>query len=278
MFALTITGRSPAGSAPIVPLIAVNKKPPMPFDLDEGDTDLADDWTQTDPEPSWDDLFSSTVLSRSGTHASMPSVASLKTISTVRTSDGTGHNSTETTGLCVDRWCGWTWLPPSSVFDEEEHLTRSTIKQGDLSMLSTNSSLSSLSNFYFATPAKQTSLKGLPATPRSTKRFREQTDRRAMKDLVQCVQESAHKKSTKAGTPYKSTRVSMMGQTPFNMTMSRGALDEMSTSTRYAVDRLKATAGSDLVHQLTKRHARIDANRDVSVRPKGRIRQMTLEC
>lgn len=250
----------------------------MPFDVD-GDVEMEDDWTRTDPEPSWDDLFDSTVLMRSTTHMSVPSVASLKTISTVRsTAGGLGNLSANMTatmgGLCVDRWCGWTWLPPPSVFEDEEHLTRSTIKQGDLSMLSGNSSLSSLSNFYFATPAKQTSVKGLPATPRSTKRFRDQTDRKAMKDLVQCVQESAHKKSTKAGTPFKSTRCSIPGQTPFNMTMSRGALDDMSTSDRHVVDKLKAQSRTGLVQQLAARHARIDANRDVSA---IRQRQSRLE-
>lgn len=258
---------------PTLPYIAVTKKLPKASDYDE-DWDMDAGWQSNDLDPTWDDLFDSTVLTRTTTQASIPS---LSTMPTVKSTSQVVHNvSTEKTGpmndLRCDRWCGWTWLPPANAFNESLTIERSLIRQGDLSMVSSNSSFTNLASFGFVTPAKQDPSRKLPPTPRSTVRFREQTDRRVMKDLVNWVQLSAQKRTDT--TEHKSTRVSIPGQTPFDMSkMSKGFLDDLERSDSAVIDQLKGRPGvanppssrtADKLQDLSRQHARLDAGRDVS--------------
>lgn len=254
----TVLTAAEAGSdAPNIPLIAVNKKIPLTSELDfDGDITMTEDFT--DPEPSWDDLFDSSLELRScASRSSIPSLATLP-----RPLSGTFqamHMSAEMMGpnseLCTDRWCGWTWLSPPSVFEIEEDLSRSTLMAGDLSMLSNNTSLAlltkrpSLTNFGpFATPARQVSRSHLPPTPRSNKRFRNEPDRRVMSDLVSCVVESARKKANKDVEEAKDTRVTYKGE-KFDMTQSRGALQDLHITNSIVVQRMRAPSSALLAMQ-----------------------------
>ena len=218
----------------------------------------------TDPEPSWEDIFDSSILSRTASSMSNASMPSLKTLSTVHTAhaivaDMSAERSGPMNDLRTDRWCGWTWLPPPSVFEEPEQLQRSLIRQGDLTMLSSNTSCAV---FAFATPAKQGSNKHLPATPRSTKRFRDGTDRRIAKDLVSMVVESAKRKCKEES---KATRVSIPGQTPFNFkTMSKGALDDFTATNTGVVDQLKGKSVGEKLDHLENKHSKLDRGYNVS--------------
>ena len=233
----------------------------------------------TDPEPSWEDTFDSSILMRSQSSTSNASMPSLKTLSTVHTvhaivADMSAERSGPMNDLRTDRWCGWTWLPPPHIFEEGEQQQRTLIRHGDLTMLSSNSSLAAFVGF--TTPARQGSShhnKHLPATPRSTKRFRESTDRRIAKDLVGVVVESA-KRKCKEET--KATRVSIPGQTPFNFkTMSKGALDDFTATNTGVVDQLKgqgqgrttmstmSTIGEKLEY-LDNKHSKLDRGYNVS--------------
>lgn len=250
--------------APAVPLIAVNRKLPAFAEFDADDLDFDGDWTMSDPEPSWEDIFDSSVLTRTISTMSNASMPSLKTLSTVHTAhaivaDMSAERSGPMNDLRTDRWCGWTWLPPPAIFEEGEQHQRTLIRHGDLTMLSSNTSFAA---FSFATPAKQGSHKNLPATPRSTKRFRDCTDRRVAKDLVSTVVESA-KRKCKEET--KATRVSIPGQTPFNFkTMSKGALDDFTASSAGVVDQLKGKTIGERLDYLDNKHSKLDKGYSVS--------------
>jgi len=83
-----------------------------------------------------------------------------------------------------NRWCGWTWIPPPHAFAQRSSpiasrpmrpLPRSVIP---------------------VTPAKTNTIVMPMTTPKSTLRSRPISDKRAMAELVKCVQYSARKRAS----------------------------------------------------------------------------------
>jgi hypothetical protein len=87
-----------------------------------------------------------------------------------------------------DRWCGWPWIPPAHAFAQPSSPT------------TTNRPMRPLPRQVIpVTPARSTACASttMPmTTPKSTVRSRPISDKRAMAELVKCVQHSARKRAS----------------------------------------------------------------------------------
>ena len=85
-----------------------------------------------------------------------------------------------------DRWCGWTWISPAHAFSKPSSPTTSARPMRPLPRQVSP-----------VTPARTHASIAMPmTTPRSKVRSRPISDKRAMAELVKCVQHSARKRAS----------------------------------------------------------------------------------
>jgi len=85
-----------------------------------------------------------------------------------------------------DRWCGWTWIAPPRAFSQPSSPTTSNRPMRPLPR-----------QVPPVTPARTGASIAMPmTTPRSKVRSRPISDKRAMAELVKCVQHSARKRAS----------------------------------------------------------------------------------
>jgi hypothetical protein len=112
------------------------------------------------------------------------------------------HSSSDLTTLrdaplTPDRWCGWTWIPDPSVFGESSQALVSSTQNRPVKPLPKPRQSSEVP----VTPARSSATWGKYTTPRSTMRKRPISDRRAMDELMLCVQHSARKRASASKPP-----------------------------------------------------------------------------
>jgi hypothetical protein len=102
--------------------------------------------------------------------------------------------------LTPDRWCGWTWIPDPSVFGESSQALVSSTQNRPVKSLPKPRQSTEVP----VTPARSSTSWGKFTTPRSTMRKRPISDRRAMDELMLCVQHSARKRASSSKPPVSS--------------------------------------------------------------------------
>jgi hypothetical protein len=125
---------------------------------------------QTDTEVTFDHHFQSSVG-----------------MTTTLTSSCSSNQTTKTIDqIAPDRWCGWTWISPPHAFSQPSSPTTSDRPMRPLPR-----------QVPPVTPARTNASIVMPmTTPRSKVRSRPISDKRAMAELVKCVQHSARKRAS----------------------------------------------------------------------------------
>ena len=141
---------------------------------------------QTDTEVTFDHHFQSSV----GMTTTLTSSCSSN-----QTTDTMGPNS-------PDRWCGWTWIPPPHAFGQPSSPTTSNRPMRPLPR-----------QIPPVTPARTSTSIAMPmTTPRSKVRSRPISDKRAMAELVKCVQYSARKRASSVKPRFPSSQLGSAGK------------------------------------------------------------------
>lgn len=115
-------------------------------------------------------------------------------MTTTLTSSCSSVQTTRTIEQEADRWCGWTWIPPAHAFAQPSSPIISTRPMRPLPRSGVP-----------VTPARTSSSAMPMTTPKSTVRSRPISDKRAMAELVKCVQYSARKRASSVKPRFPST-------------------------------------------------------------------------
>jgi hypothetical protein len=115
-------------------------------------------------------------------------------------------SSNQTTGTiqqsAPDRWCGWTWIPPAHAISQPSSPTTSNRPMRPLPR-----------QVPPVTPARTSASIVMPmTTPRSKVRSRPISDKRAMAELVKCVQHSARKRASSVKPRFPSGQLGSVGK------------------------------------------------------------------
>jgi hypothetical protein len=95
-----------------------------------------------------------------------------------------------------DRWCGWTWIPSPDAFQSHSTSPPSLVLGQSIDRPVRPLPRQSQGLGVPVTPARSTAMSMPLTTPRSTVRKRPVSDKRAMAELVKCVQHSARKRAS----------------------------------------------------------------------------------
>jgi hypothetical protein len=124
-------------------------------------------------------------------------------MTTTLTSSCSSNQTTRTIEQAApDRWCGWTWIPPPHAFAQPSSPTTSNRPMRPLPR-----------QVPPVTPARTSTSLIMPmTTPRSKVRSRPISDKRAMAELVKCVQHSARKRASSVKPRFPSGQLGSAGK------------------------------------------------------------------
>ena len=124
-------------------------------------------------------------------------------MTTTLTSSCSSNQTTKTMEqISPDRWCGWTWIPPPHAFSQPSSPTMSDRPMRPLPR-----------QIPPVTPARTSASIAMPmTTPRSKVRSRPISDKRAMAELVKCVQYSARKRASSVKPRFPSGQLRSAGK------------------------------------------------------------------